>query len=239
MSLSRCLTCHSSRAQSRGGGEIKILNNQLAPIAVTFIPVYGRSLLLLTVGARRISRCNLDEGAQLRLHRFSSWWLIQLHYFKQRPSQGALFSLVSHNLSDVRRCFPDKTYTPLLLCCVSTLKPLFLFLIFSDFPLGSPRICPQTRSIWARWRGRVSCPTLNSMKRFCRTCSTCPPGWLWLGSTATKLPSGYVIGPSNLIVELVCWVSLSLYWNSDRVQKWFQFVHSTNSIKLIEAKELA
>lgn len=30
------------------------------------------------------------------------------------------------------------------------------------------------------------------MKRFCRTCSTCLPGWLSLGFTATKRPSGYV-----------------------------------------------
>lgn len=67
------------------------------------------------------------------------------------------------------------------------LKPFILTLF-----LGSPRICPRTRSTSARWRERDSCPTWSSMRRFCRTCWICPPGWLSPGSTATKLPSGYV-----------------------------------------------
>lgn len=68
------------------------------------------------------------------------------------------------------------------------------------FPcLDSPRTCPRTRSISALWRGRGSCPTWSLMKRFCRTCLTCLPGWLSLGFTVTKLPSGYVADSSNLI----------------------------------------
>lgn len=57
--------------------------------------------------------------------------------------------------------------------------------------VGLLRTCPQTRSTWALWRGRVSSPTWSWMRRSSRACWTCPPGWPSTVCFATRLPSGW------------------------------------------------
>lgn len=82
-------------------------------------------------------------------------------------------------ISIVATCVTVKTATIIHFCPLSRL-------------VGLLRTCHQTRSTWARWRGRVTWPTWSWMRRSSRACWTCPPGWPSTVCAATRPPSGWV-----------------------------------------------